>query len=392
MSFDADQAPLTEGEHREITRLGESWNAYQADGDAALKGLDPRDAETIRRLRAIAPQPKLRRLFAQRLKESLMESSVPVSLDDVDPAARYAGQSGALSATVAGMAPTLPRRWWGRSVRELGTAAMIAILVVGLAVGYVAFSLPDAEQMPEGVGDILSQATPGSVLDRYPSCNVYGVGCPFVSSLGHGFLNKPDYADADLTAKSVQLFRWTIDPGARIEIPAGPALGAHGAVVDIVVSCTYSITVDAPATISRQQSPLEGDIDYLQSGSVAELSQGDAISYPAGKTRTLTNPLSTVPLTIISVVFFDANAAFSLPADPLPEGVQLTASSSGVLPMTLAEYRSREVMFTLDYVQVQGDMPLPATRYGQIRVIGPVLPFQPEVEEGYVFWVGEPRG
>ncbi|MGH2561035.1 MAG: hypothetical protein ACRDJH_18370, partial [Thermomicrobiales bacterium] len=139
--------------------------------------------------------------------------------------------------------------------------------------------------------------------------------------------------------------------------------------------------------------PVRRFIEYVQAGTTVELGRGDTISYPAGRARTVVNPLSTIKLLLKSAVFYDGDIALTRPAEPLPDGVRVRVNGDGTLPMTLAEYPSGGVSVRLDYITSIVGTGLPNERGTQRRIIGPVDPQAgPEWAEGYVLWVSPTLG
>jgi hypothetical protein len=380
------QHPGSEADRREADRLGLVWNAIVRGDAPAVEDLDPDQAAVIRRLAELAPEPCPRPIFVQQLKEQLMDTTVSM------PAVGRIPPEPLLSivpvANVPAATASRGKRWFERSWRGLGTVATAALVVATLIGGYLAISWPRS-------GDDGQRGVTGELADGTPvvsDCASYHPGCPDVHQMGDGFINKPDLSAADLAATGAQLQGWTVDPGARIELGGDAAPGVHGAVVDVVVDGVYVVTVDAPAVVSRAGLPMEADVKYLPPGAVAELAQGDSISYPAGRKRTIVNPLSTVTLRFKSAVFYDGDVALTRPAELQPVGVRVQVDGDGVLPRPLADYVGNEVDVVLDYIQVPEGAELPDVRSGRQRIIGPVDPVQPEIQEGYVLWVGETHG
>jgi hypothetical protein len=372
----------------EAERLSLGWNALVLGATGAIEMLDADDTAVIRRLGELAPAVRPRRIFVDRLKEQLMDATVST------PAAGLARPEPLLA--VLRPEVIVPRRgrwWWDGSRRGLGVVATLALVAVTMLGGYLAISsYGSGDDGQRGAIVDLADGTPEAATDRWPDCANYGLSCPAVQQLANGFINKRDLSAADLVASNVQLQDWSVEPGARVELAGDATSGVHGGVVDFVVQGVYVVTVDGPAVISRARLPWQGNVEYVTPGTVAELAQGDSISYPAGRARTIANPLSTVTLRVKSAVFSTSDAALTRPADPQPAGVRVEVNGEGVLPRPLADYQSNEVNVMLDYIQVWEGIPLPEVRYGQQRVIGPVDPEQPEIEEGYVLWVGESRG
>jgi hypothetical protein len=374
----------------ETERLSLAWNALVRGETGAIEALDAGDAAVIRRLGAMAPGERPRRAFVDQLKEYLMDATVSV------PAAGPARAEPLLAIVQPeAVVPTQGRWWWEESRRGLSAVATVALVVVTMLGGYLAIS-SYGPGSGERRGTIMDRAdgspTPDAFTEHFPSCINYGPFCPIVEPLGRGFVYKPDLDAADLAASNVQLQDWSVDPGARIELAGDVTSGVHGAVVDVVLEGAYVVTVDGPAVVTRRRLAMQGNVEYLSPGTVAELAQGDTISYPAGRARTIVNPLMTVPLHFKSAVFYNGDVALTRPPDPQPAGLRVQANGDGVLPRPLADYPSNELNVELDYIQVWQGSALPDVRSGQQRIIGPVDPVQPEIEEGYVLWAGEPRG
>jgi hypothetical protein len=374
--------PVTgsEPEWTDGEQLSIAWNAYVRGDDAAGVALDPVDIAVLERLKALARHPRPRRAFVGHLKEQLMDWPATKALSDTValPPPRLA--KNALDHASAGRDP---RRWDGPR-RAFGTAATLALIIVSLIGTYLAMAPPYGDGRQHATAPILAAATPDASPEAcVGDCPDSSTAFTSVRPVASGFINKPDLSSDDLVATLVQFQDWVIDPGATIEVPA--ASGAvKGAVVDMVLDGGAEVTIDGPAVVNRNSV----GVQYIPPGTTVELGRDDVISYPAGRARTILNPLATTLLHFKSAVFYDGDAALTHP-HPLPDNLHVRVDGDGVLPYSLARYPNNEVAVQLDYVQLFPDAPVPRERWGQDRIIGPVDPQAgPAGHEGYILWVG----
>jgi hypothetical protein len=278
--------------------------------------------------------------------------------------------------------------WWDGPRRAFGTAATLALIIVSLIGTYLAISSPYGDSGQLATAPMLAAATPDASPEAcVGDCSDPSTAFSSVRPVASGFINKPDLSSDDLVATLVQFQDWAIDPGAMIEVPA--ANGAvTGAVVDIVLDGVAVVTIDAPVVVNGNSDPETAGVQYIPSGTTVELGRGEVISYPAGRARTILNPLSTTLLHFKSAVFYDGDAALTRP-NPLPDNLHVRVDDNGVLPYSLARYPNNELAVQLDYVQLFPGASVPHERWGNDRIIGPVDPQAgPAGQEGYILWVG----
>lgn len=391
--------PLTnsEPERHEAERLSQVWNALVRGDSGAIAALDPADAAVVARLAHLAREPRPRPAFVAELKEQLMkehltmESSFPITLGGL------AGRepSGTPTPPPRQAVPDRARRRWDRPLRGLGAVATAALIIIGLAIGYLAFSaLPPGGDGNRETAQFLAPASPeASPAPCVKECPDYWPAAGPARLVGHVVTNNRVLSRPGLRVTKAQLQDWTVAPGATIEVPADGASRLQGAIVDVVLDGIYAVTIDGPAVISRNADPVRRLYEYPEAGTTVELGRGDTIAYPAGRARTIANPLSTTALHFKSAVFYEGNVALTRPADPQPAGLRVRVEGDGTIPAPIADSLNSEVVVELDYIQIITGTTLPDRRGDQYRVIGPVDPQAgPEGQEGYVLWVGLPRG
>jgi len=379
-----------DSDRRDADRLSAAWNALVLGETAVTEPLQPGDAEVIRKLDALAPMPVPSRTFVRNLREDLMDASI------VAPAQPLPTRSSRLTALVpssGGRAPS-DRGWLVATRQSLSTAATIAMVAVTL----LGSALAVVWQQGGGGGE---QDEPVSLAAQTAAAQVqYCVDCPqfiedvgSVRYLGRGIAPPIDATEADLAATNAQLQHWILDPGAQIEMDDATS-GVHGAVVDIVLQGVAIVTVDTPAIVHRGRFTHKATYEYPLAGEPVELVRGDSISYAAGRAKTVTNPLTTIPMQLKSAVFYIGDVTLTRPADGTSDGRQIRVDGDGLLSQPL----SRETYgggfdVLLEYVELfPGTDELEPDVFGLSGtvVIGPVDPLQPP--GGYILRLAPTMG
>ena len=207
-------------------------------------------------------------------------------------------------------APPLPRRWGGRFLNQLATAAL---LLLTLAVGFAAIRQGMPEKPDEGtwVPAFVRalESGPDGVVD-----------IPLVETT----FSPEELPGGDKEAVYYQL---TIPPGESLRYLGGLYCGCRnetitkGVGVEVVQTGTYTIRLEAPLRVQRAGST-EPD-EEIPAGIEVTLAAGDAVIYPDYAAPGAIGNAGDEPVTLTGVII-NATEGSGTPLPTLPIGVRAT--------------------------------------------------------------------
>jgi hypothetical protein len=206
--------------------------------------------------------------------------------------------------------PPLPRRWGGRFLNQLATAAL---LLLTLAVGFATISLRMPEQPDEGrwVPALVRalESGPDGIVDT-----------PLVETT---------FSAEELPGgeKEAVYYQLTIPPGESLPYLGGLTCGCRteiitkGVGVEVVQTGTYTIRLEAPLRVQRAGST-EPD-EEIPAGTEVTLEAGDAVIYPDYAAPGDIGNAGDEPVTLTGVVI-NATEGSGTPLPKAPTGVRAT--------------------------------------------------------------------
>ena len=365
-------------------RLSAAWNEIVA-------GLEPFAEDeltaTARSLHAGAPDHRPTSTFRDDLRETLMETAVPIEM----PALR---QPPRLREQASESRLRIPSIMGGRAVRWTAIAATVALLLTTLTAGYLSGLYPP-DRGPEPTRNVAAPNTGTPTAGTLVAHDCVDVPryfqCGATSSVGVGMV-VPGKVQADaLDVTKAQLQGWEVDGAETVSFSA-PKSALTGMAVDVVVVGAYQATFSVPVAVARAYPGGNYSWEYPDAGTVIELSRGDSVTYQIGTKTEVRNAFEAETLKFKTILFYEG--------DPSPEntagggGFRARIDGDGTLPKPLGELGSPEVHVQLSYVTLaEGEAPPTGTRF-ITPVFGPVASTQAlgGPNEGFVVWVSTNAG
>jgi len=377
----------------EADRLSAAWNEIVA-------GLEPFVEDDLtaaaRSLHAGAPEHRPTSTFRDELRETLMQTAVPIEMPGLRQPLHLREQA------AESRLRTQPRLG-KRAVRWTAIAASIALLLTTLAAGYLGGLYPQgsgSEPTRNVAAPYLVNGTPvaGTPASGTPVANVCDtVGqylpCGPNPEVGPGMFDPNKVPAEALNVTKAQLQGWEVEGSGTVAFSA-PHNPVTGVAVDVVVMGAYRATFSAPVAVYRAYPGGGGAWQYPEAGAQIELSRGDSVSYQIGTKTELENPFNGWTLKFKTALFYDG--------DPSPGNfgaagnVQVHIDGDGTLPKPLAELGAPEISVEISYATLpEVGTPIRGTSF-LTPVIGPVASTQVlgGPNEGFVVWVstGASRG
>jgi hypothetical protein len=369
-------------------RLSAAWNEIVA-------GLDPIAEDdltaTARSLHAGAPDHRSTSTFRDNLRETLMQTAVPIEM----PALR---QPPHIREQASESRLRIPAIMGGRAVRWTAIAATVALLLTTLWAGYLGGLYP-----PGSDSDPTNLAAPltGTPVSAPPTSSDIQATRDSCGELGLYFVCGPNQWVADAvidgdvlgtgssSETGVRMEGWELDGGKGLSFREGPP-SERGMGIDLIVSGAYSAKFSQGVIVSRPMPGGGKAVEYPAANTVVELSRGDAVVYVLGTKMEMGNPLARTVLVLKSIVISDGNStqdSYVTSGD-----YRYHLDGTGRLPQALSEMPSHNLTIALTYVPK--GMWAPSEDLKTRVVLGPVASMQAEQQgsEGFVVWAFVPQG
>jgi hypothetical protein len=315
----------------DLERLNDAWNEIAHDASSRPEALDTDDRQTLDRLAMLAGEIKPPPAFVSRLREQLMSTTV------LPPSANLNAETILELPSAHAARPRKHIQSW--SWTGLASAALI-LAIVGSLLAIVwnnggggspeptKFAALGPGASPEASPGAMTEFTPEQLEGMYP---LDVIGTAFIDG---GVLPRLGVPGPDYKAT---LFNVKIDPGSANEFNGDADSSVVGYVVDIVVDGTYKATFDGDAIVQHAiVYPNEnGMSEIVSAGGTVELQRGDAVIYPYGQKRTVTNPLALTTLRFESIIFTNADVTR---VEPNQSGDPMLFEAETAIPAEAFDY------------------------------------------------------
>lgn len=318
-------------------RLNDAWNRRVRRQPPPDRPADPDLLATLDRLTAMAATPPPDPSFVARLTEDLMVDTTfaPTPLDRTRP---WAGIRRPRGRRLAAPRPH-QRRGAARPFvigARLATAALVVLLaaLIGQAL-LPGGGPPDPTPIPAANAPFFG--SPAASPAALPPIRGDVAG-PNNHELGTAIIGGAEF-DTSAIGGPLQatLIKWTLKPGASIDLTKElvgtvPAIG-----IDFVLTGTAQTTVDSDFAYYRGFRVVSSLASYGKPGQPVEVERGDTLVYRYDAPRRIANPLAVNDLQVVTLILTAqgttppvvATAGFA--ALPLGEG-ELTLSADQVNP------------------------------------------------------------